>query len=178
MVGYSPSNPTKPTAPATSPKDEFELAPGQTHGEDLGVYLDLSDVKDPQSIRGGRTAPTTNGPTGPENVDLERQNSDLFAPPGTDSGDVPNLKWPLGLSHARHGTPQSAGWARQQNADELPVATAMAGVEFHLEPFAYRELHWHMAREWSLVLNGSVRLSAVNEAGQTFHDDLHADDVW
>jgi len=48
----------------------------------------------------------------------------------------------------------------------------------HLEPNAYRELHWHQEGEWSLILNGSVRVSAVNEAGQTFADDLQAGDVW
>jgi oxalate decarboxylase family bicupin protein len=73
---------------------------------------------------------------------------------------------------------KGAGWARQQNVDELPLATAMAGVDMRLEPHAYRELHWHKANEWSLILNGSVRLSAVNEAGQTFVDDLTAGDVW
>ena len=60
----------------------------------------------------------------------------------------------------------------------MPIATAMAGVDMRLEPHAYRELHWHKANEWSLILNGSVRLSAVNEAGQTFTDDLTAGDVW
>lgn len=54
----------------------------------------------------------------------------------------------------------------------------MAGVDMHLEPNAYRELHWHQADEWSLILNGSVRISAVNEAGQTFTDDLQAGHVW
>ena len=54
----------------------------------------------------------------------------------------------------------------------------MAGVDMHLEPNAYRELHWHQADEWSLILNGSVRVTAVNEAGQTFTDDLQAGDVW
>lgn len=54
----------------------------------------------------------------------------------------------------------------------------MAGVDMRLEPNAYRELHWHAANEWSLILNGSVRLNAVNEAGETFVDDLKAGDVW
>lgn len=36
----------------------------------------------------------------------------------------------------------------------------------------------HQANEWSLILNGSVRLNAVNEAGETFTDDLQAGDVW
>jgi oxalate decarboxylase family bicupin protein len=47
-----------------------------------------------------------------------------------------------------------------------------------LEPHAYRELHWHTANEWSLVLKGSVRLTAVDENGRSFIDDIGAGDVW
>lgn len=47
-----------------------------------------------------------------------------------------------------------------------------------LAPWAYRELHWHQANEWSIILNGSVRVQAMNEDGQTFTDDLTAGDVW
>jgi len=54
----------------------------------------------------------------------------------------------------------------------------MAGVDMRLAPNAYRELHWHKANEWSLILNGTVRLTAVNEAGETFTDDLQTGDVW
>ena len=75
--------------------------------------------------------------------DYERLNPDLFAPPGTDSGDVPNFMWPLGLSHNRLGSQPGAGWARQQNTAVLPAAKAMAGVDMRLGPNAYRELHWH-----------------------------------
>lgn len=107
----------------------------------------------------------------------DRLNSDLFIPPGTDEGDVSNAKWPFGLSHNRHGL-AGAGWARQQNVDQLPIATAMAGVNMRLSPNAYRELHWHKASEWALMLNGSVRIEAVNEDGQTFVDDVTAGDVW
>lgn len=54
----------------------------------------------------------------------------------------------------------------------------MAGVNMRLEPSAYRELHWHKAGEWALMLNGSVRIEAVNEIGETFVDDVTAGDVW
>lgn len=54
----------------------------------------------------------------------------------------------------------------------------MAGVDMRLSPNAYRELHWHSASEWSLMLNGSVRLTSLNEAGEVFEDDLQAGDVW
>ncbi|KAF2155088.1 oxalate decarboxylase, secreted [Myriangium duriaei CBS 260.36] len=174
LGGYSPGNPV--SSPDTViPADQYQLAPGQAEDADLGLFLDLSDIENPQPIRGaGGKSPTD---PGPRNVPLDRQNSDIFAPPGTDSGDVPQAKWPMGLSHNRHGL-KGAGWARQQNVNNLPVATAMAGVDMRLEPHAYRELHWHKASEWSLILNGSVRLNAVNELGETFTDDLQAGDTW
>ncbi|KAL9112262.1 MAG: hypothetical protein Q9227_003380 [Pyrenula ochraceoflavens] len=147
----------------TATVDNYDLAPGQQEDADLGFYFDFTKVKNPQPMRG--------------NYRYDAINSDLFTPPGTDSGDVPNAKWPMGLSHNRNGL-VGAGWARQQNDAVLPEATAMAGVNMHLSPNAYRELHWHKAGEWSLILNGSVRLTAVNEDGQSFVDDLNAGDVW
>jgi oxalate decarboxylase family bicupin protein len=60
----------------------------------------------------------------------------------------------------------------------MPDAILMAGVDMRLEPAGYRELHWHVAAEWSLVLNGSCRIQAVNENGETFVDDVAAGDVW
>lgn len=84
----------------------------------------------------------------------------------------------MGLSHNRFGTGKQSGWARQQNTDQLPAATEMAGVNMRLAPHAYRELHWHIASEWSLMLKGSVRLAAMNEDGETFIDDISAGDVW
>ena len=110
--------------------------------------------------------------------EYEKLNPDVYAPPGTDSGALPNAMWPLGLSHNRFGTGTNSGWARQQNVDQLPAATAMAGVDMRLAPHAYRELHWHTAGEWSLVLKGSVRVSAINQDGESFIDDLTAGDVW
>jgi oxalate decarboxylase/phosphoglucose isomerase-like protein (cupin superfamily) len=94
-------------------------------------------------------------------------------------GDIPNAKWPMGLSSARSGTGgRNPGWARQQNTNELPVAESMAGVNMHLAPNAYRELHWHSANEWAYVFAGGVRISAVNQNGQSFVDDLVAGDLW
>lgn len=174
LLGYNPANPV-PTTPSTQiPPSEFQLAPGQSEDKDLGFYIDLSNVTNPQPIRGETDSPTD---PGPRTYAYDVLNSDLFIPPGTDTGDVSNAKWPLGLSHNRHGI-AGAGWARQQNVDELPIATSMAGVDMRLSPHAYRELHWHKQSEWSFILNGSVRISAMNTDGQSFIDDLAAGDVW
>ena len=54
----------------------------------------------------------------------------------------------------------------------------MAGVDMRLAPHGYRELHWHKAAEWSLILHGSCRVQATNEFGETFVDDIEAGDVW
>ncbi|KAF2726243.1 oxalate decarboxylase, secreted [Polychaeton citri CBS 116435] len=175
LNGYSPDNPTDQGGDTVIPSSDYKLAPGQTEDADLGLYLDMTDIENPQPIRG----PPGDAPTdpGPRNLALDRQNSDIFAPPGTDAGDVLNAKWPMGLSHNRHGL-KGSGWARQQSVRELPISTTMAGVDMRLEPNAYRELHWHKANEWAYIMNGSVRVQAMNEAGQVFIDDLQAGDLW
>ncbi|KAI1498173.1 RmlC-like cupin domain-containing protein [Biscogniauxia marginata] len=154
-----------------------ELVPGQEADGDLGLYLDFNGAtypNGPQPIRGdhGGTDP------GPRTYEYEKLNPDLYAPPATDQGDVPNAMWPLGLSHNKPGSGEESGWARQQNIDVLPVAKDMAGVDMRLSPHAYRELHWHTSAEWALILKGSVRVAAVNEDGATFVDDVTAGDVW
>ncbi|KAG2164068.1 MAG: Uncharacterized protein AUREO_015720 [Aureobasidium pullulans] len=175
LRGPNPTNVVNFNDPAVVPSSAYSVLPLQTADADTGFYLDLSQVENPQPIRGnGGKSPTD---PGPRNREVEKQNPDLFIPPGTDAGDVSNAKWPLGLSHNRHGL-NGAGWARQQNVNQMPIAKNMAGVDMHLEPYAYRELHWHQANEWSYILNGSVRLNAVNEAGETTTDDLQAGDVW
>ncbi|KAL9115504.1 MAG: hypothetical protein Q9227_000825 [Pyrenula ochraceoflavens] len=168
-----PDPPANPTNDAIVPSSAYTLAAGQTAAASVGVPLDFSDTDFPQPIRGdyGTTDP------GPASYEYERLNPDLLAPPGSDSGSIPNGHWPMGLSHNRI-QPDHAGWARQQNTQQLPVAKEMAGVDMRLGPGAYRELHWHSANEWSLVLNGSVRIQAMNEDGATFVDDLVAGDVW
>ena len=61
LLGYNPSNPVT-TESTVIPPDDFELAPGQSEDPNLGLYIDLSNVKNPQPIRGGNTGPTEPGP--------------------------------------------------------------------------------------------------------------------
>jgi len=169
LLGYDPSNKVINAKPYT----DYELAPGQTDEATIGAYLDFNNIKNPQPIRGskGGTDP------GPRTEEYDKLNPNKLAPPGTDHGGVDNAQWPMGLSHMKLGL-ERAGWSRQQNVDNIPAATEMAGVDMRLEEGAYRELHWHKANEWSYILNGSVRIQAVNENGETFVDDLNAGDVW
>ncbi|UZJ53882.1 hypothetical protein CBS101457_003202 [Exobasidium rhododendri] len=139
---------------------------------DYSMWEEFQDTgKLPEPIN-GKTGATS---IGPENVPLDRQNPDTYAPPNTDSGTVPQGKWPFSLSHNRL---QNGGWARQQNVDVLPVATAMAGVNMRLEEGAYREMHWHSTSEWAYILNGTFRVALVNSAGQNDISDLGPGDLW
>ncbi|KII87879.1 hypothetical protein PLICRDRAFT_42403 [Plicaturopsis crispa FD-325 SS-3] len=109
------------------------------------------------------------------NAPLDVQNPDALAPPTTDNGDLPNFKWPFSLSHNRVAT---GGWARQQNVNEMPVATELAGVDMRLEPGAIRELHWHNTGEWAYVLKGDLRVSVITPDGLVYVGDVSQGDLW
>lgn len=42
----------------------------------------------------------------------------------------------------------------------------------------YRELHWHQEAEWAYVLDGEVRVTALDYEGGNFIDDLKKGDLW
>jgi oxalate decarboxylase len=129
------------------------------------------DNRTPQPVRGsvGTTDP------GPRNVERDRQNPDMLAPPQTDSGTIPNLKFSFSDAHNRL---QEGGWARQVTARELPVATTLAGVNMRLTPGGVRELHWHKEAEWAYMLYGRARITAIDQDGHNFIDDVGVGDLW
>ncbi|PAV16440.1 oxalate decarboxylase [Pyrrhoderma noxium] len=125
----------------------------------------------PEAIRGQLGASIIS----PDDTLLDQQNPDFLAPPSTDHGSTGNAKWPFAFSHNRL---QTGGWARQQNLDVMPIATAMASVNMRLLPGAVRELHWHKTAEWAYVLKGSTIVTAINPDGQVFIDTVNAGDLW
>jgi oxalate decarboxylase len=126
---------------------------------------------DPQPIRNDLGASIL----GPRNVPLEAQNPDLLAAPYTDSGTIPNLKFSFAAARNRLLT---GGWAREVTARELPIATQLAGVNMRLKPGGVRELHWHKEAEWSFMLAGRARLTAVDQEGRNFIADVGEGDLW
>jgi oxalate decarboxylase len=128
-------------------------------------------LKGPEPIRGNLGASII----GPRNVPIERANRDQLAPPRTDSGTVPNLKFSFGAAHNRLLT---GGWAREVTVRELPVATELAGVNMRLKPGGIREMHWHKEAEWAYMLAGSARITAVDAEGRNFIDDVGVGDIW
>lgn len=125
----------------------------------------------PQPIRSGDGGDDP----GPRNIERDRQNPDLLAPPATDHGTIPNLKFSFSDAHNRL---ERGGWAREVTERELPVATSLAGVNMRLLPGAIRELHWHKQAEWSYMLEGSARVTAVDQDGHNFADDVATGNLW
>jgi oxalate decarboxylase len=112
---------------------------------------------------------------GPRNEAVELENPDHLAPPATDSRTVPNLKFSFAAAHNRL---LSGGWAREVTTRELPIATELAGVNMRLKPGGARELHWHKEAEWAYMLAGRARITAVDEQGRNFIDDVGVGDIW
>ena len=47
-----------------------------------------------------------------------------------------------------------------------------------LDEGVIRELHWHKEAEWAYVLEGNVRVTALDMEGGNFIDDLEKGDLW
>jgi oxalate decarboxylase len=112
---------------------------------------------------------------GPNNTVLDKQNPDSVWPPATDSGGQPPFKYSFSLAHKRI---ESGGWTRQVTVRDLPLSKKMAGVEMRLIEGGIRELHWHVGAEWALMLYGSARITAVDQHGRAFIDDVSEGDLW
>src|SRR3981189_834504 len=41
-----------------------------------------------------------------------------------------------------------------------------------------RELHWHTAGEWGVLLYGSARITAIDKDGKSFVADVKKNDLW
>jgi oxalate decarboxylase len=61
---------------------------------------------------------------------------------------------------------------------ELPSSTDLAGVNMRLTAGSFRELYWHTADEWSIMLYGNARIMLLNPDGTIFIDDVSKGDLW
>ena len=126
----------------------------------------------PQPIREGGYG---NVDCGPRDVMRDRQNPDMLVPPATDAGLIPNLRFSFSDTHMQLN---QGGWSREITIRELPVATTLAGVNMSLTPGGVRELHWHQQAEWSYMLLGHARITAVDQNGSNFIADVGPGDLW
>src|SRR5882724_4798257 len=113
---------------------------------------------------------------GPANPGLDGQNPDSIWPPSTDSKSlVQNFKYPFSFANKRT---YEGGWSREVTVRELPVSKTLAGVNMRLTAGGFRELHWHTAGEWAIMLYGNTRITAVDKEGRSFVRDTHEGDLW
>ena len=95
---------------------------------------------------------------GPENKLLSEENSNSNFPPPTDSGNLEPVWYSFDLSHKRV---QPGGWTNEVTEKVLPSSKDLAGVRMRLTAGSFRELHWHTADEWAIMLYGNARMSCT-----------------
>jgi bicupin, oxalate decarboxylase family len=149
-----------------------------------GILMDLQNLNQAQALcdmlkSGFVPQPIRNGAgatdIGPRDILRDLENLNMLVPPATDNGVIPNLRFSFSDSHM---TLKPGGWSREVTARDLPVATTMAGVNMRLTPGGIREVHWHQQSEWSYMLNGSARVTAVDDKGRNFIADIGPGDLW
>ncbi|HTU33715.1 MAG TPA: cupin domain-containing protein [Candidatus Acidoferrum sp.] len=141
----------------------------------LGAAALSAAAQMPQDTQKAEHDRSGTNPIGPDNPSLHDENPDSVVPPITDHGNVETFKYPFSLSHKRT---QEGGWARQVTVEDLPVATEIAGVNMRLTTGGVRELHWHKAAEWSIMLYGNARVTCLDQNGKAFVDDIKQGDLW
>ena len=99
------------------------------------------------------TTETNLSDPGPENRGLLKANPSSNDPPFTDHGNPGPLWYSFDLAPKRV---QSGGWTHQVTQRELPTSTEIAGVNMRLTTGSFRELHWHKANEWAIMLTGKL----------------------
>ncbi len=127
-----------------------------------------------QELTGGRQDANASDP-GPENQPLVAQNPDPNRPPFTDKGNPGSLWYSFALTPRRL---QAGGWTHQVTQRELPPSKDLAGVNMRLTAGSFRELHWHLANEWAIMLSGKARVSLMQPDGKMFLDDVQKGDLW
>jgi oxalate decarboxylase len=112
---------------------------------------------------------------GPTNSVLDAQNPDSTNPLPTDAGGVQTFKYPFSFAHKRL---QEGGWSREVTQRELAVSKTLAGVDMRLTAGGVRELHWHTASEWAIMLYGNARITCIDLDGKSFVADVGKEDLW
>ncbi len=131
-------------------------------------------AQDRAEQKAGRTPPSLSD-LGPENKTLLKGNPNSNQPPFTDHGNPGPIWFSFDLAPKRM---QGGGWTHQVTQRELPTSKDIAGVNMRLTAGSFRELHWHTADEWAIMLTGKARVSVMQADGKMFIDDVSQGDLW
>ncbi len=140
-----------------------------------GVAAHASAAPSPDPNEAKARLDHSNSNFGPTNEPIAQENPESEVTEPTDAGDVPVFWYSMDIAKKRIS---EGGWARQVNVKDLEISTTLAGVNMRLEAGAYRELHWHAAGEWSIMLNGNARLTAMDNQGKSYVKDITKNDLW
>src|SRR5277367_5763493 len=146
------------------------LAIGMLSASDAAGQDQKQDQK-PYPTKGDKSSSAP----GPGNAAIDAQNPDSFLPPPSDAGGVQTFKYPFSISHKRM---QEGGWSREVTVRELAISKSIAGVDMRLTAGGIRELHWHTAAEWSIMLYGNARITGLDADGKSFVSDVTEGDLW
>lgn len=95
-----------------------DLEPRAATPVDNGGMVDFGSGA-PVPVRGNNGLPFYHK----SNTPVDKENIDNIAPPPSDAGTVPNLKWSFSLSHMRL---LNGGWVREQAITDLPPCTCFS----------------------------------------------------
>ena len=112
---------------------------------------------------------------GPQDPVMESQLEAFQTPPPTDVGGMAQFWSSFNIVPKRV---QAGGWARQVTTEQFPISVDIAGVNMRLGPGGIRELHWHQQAEWAIMTYGQCRVTAVDQNGHAFVDDVGPGDLW
>src|SRR5260370_12333558 len=140
-----------------------------------GLSVSSALAQEGQQAGNARTDRSATDP-GPANNPLDAQNPDSTWPPATDSKSlVQTFKYPFSFANKRT---YKGGWSREVTVRELAVAKTLAGVNMRLTAGGVRELHWHTADAWAIVLYGTARITAIDRDGKSCVADVKKNDLW
>lgn len=134
----------------------------------------LSGQENVQHVREAEHGQSASNP-GPDNKPISAVQPDAEIPPPTDQGNGAQF-W--STFSAQHRRVQPGGWARQVTVRDFPLSTTIAGVNMRLTPGGVRELHWHAAAEWAIMLDGNARITNLDDHGRMFITDVGPGDLW
>lgn len=127
-----------------------------------------------QKVRDAEHGQSASNP-GPDNKPITATQPDADMPPATDQGNAAQFWSTFSSQHRRI---QPGGWARQVTVRDFPLSTTIAGVNMRLTPGGCRELHWHAAGEWAIMLDGKARITNLDDRGKMFIADVGVNDLW
>src|SRR5712672_1219109 len=170
-IGVSQEQVRKPSAAGVSRRTFLEVG---SAGLASAALASLSAAQERSDTEKADQDHSSSNP-GPENKPLLDENPNSNLPPPTDHGHIEPIWYSFDLTYKRV---EEGGWTNEVTEKVLPPSKDLAGVRMRLTAGSFRELHWHTADEWSIMLYGNARVTCLNPDGTVFIGDVGKGDLW